>query len=141
MLEHLTPADLNPVSMATISTRHLSPAAIAYLDRDGGDGSLEHLDMVEDHSDADSPTRLFVPFAGDHFWLDRGGYSIVAVPYRFGWFVFAHDAFDGTDADEVPPELARIIIACNRLGFTWIKFDSETSPTPALPIYEEASDA
>ena len=138
MLDHLTPADLDPVSMATISTAHLSPAAMAYLDRDGGDGSLEHLDMVEAHADSD-PLRLFVPFKGDHFWLDRGGYSIVAVPYRFGWFVFAHDEFGGTDADEVPPELARIIIACNRLGFTWIKFDSDAIPTPGLPVYAAAS--
>lgn len=123
-------------TLIDLSTAHLSPAAKAFLDRGrNATGGQQCLQMVEE--DAEEPTRLLVMFSHDHFWLDGGGNSIIAVPHQHGWFVYAHEEFCGDDAEEIPPDLETIIFACNKAGAHWINFDADGDVYPGFPTFDD----
>lgn len=117
-----------------LSTAHLSAAAVAYLNKPPTPQPSNHTAFVVNGLFEDVSLG---PDSRRHRWLSLGGDSLVVYPTEYGWFVYAHDALCGGDADQVPDELWQIMKAAADRGFAWIEFDRDVPACPGIPVYED----
>ena len=70
-------------------------------------------------------------------YLDGGGgQSVIVYPHDYGWWVYAHQEFDGEDADDVPHDLRDVCAYAVAHECQYIKFDADGDDIEALPTFE-----
>ena len=132
-----------------LSTAHLSKAAVEFLNRAPRRtlpfvGAIPGVHRLQERPQPDVGGLVYsdlVPDRGGrrHRWLEAGGNSIWSIPHRYGWWVFAHDEFNGEDADEVPADLVTILVAAHAAGQVWVNFDQYADQVAELPVFEESA--
>jgi hypothetical protein len=130
--------------MLSLSTGHLSKAAVEYLSRPASDSPSS--DIYRDTGvivmDADTALSGLVVRdrnrdAGGRFhrWVESGGDSMVVYPTAYGWLAWVYDELGGEDADEVPLELDRIFLFARNQGVEWIEFDRDAGTIDELEVF------